>query len=360
MKTNNIITTTLAAAILLTLGSGCARINQGGGFSTVPLSFRSYTTRPLVKSDPTILGPGELPDGSRFGVFAFYQQGVVGSSTAHWGNGGARSSWSPNFMFNQAVDFDGSDYDYSPLRYWPSNEENTISFWAYYPYSLYSAGNTGALKFYSSDGTTPYTAASTGLPVVKYTVPQDPAQQVDILFDSFANVDKTYGNCLEPGVVPITLRHALCLVEFRLREGTGATINSMSLTGLKWSGTCTDPGARSWTDQTDASPIEYHDLSLDGTLIMRMLMMPQSLAGVELSINYDIVFESSAPSVYPDPIVYSGNVGSAALTTSGITSLVAGQHYIFTINAGFERIEFEEAVADGEDWTSAGADIELH
>ena len=356
----------LLLILQLAVVAGCAKI-QGDGprYSDIPVGFDSYAARtvsnsPASRADDSFVPTGTttLPADSEFGVFAFYQQGVVGSTTAHWSDGG----WSPAFMFNQQVSFDGTNYSYSPLRYWPANEENTISFWAYYPYSAYTAGNTGSLKMYESDKTTAYSRSSTGMPYVTYTVDRNPANQSDLLFDSFANTDKTYENCLPtPGTVPLVFRHALSLVEFQLAEGEEALINSFSLAGVYWTGACANPSAVPivWQEWSNTGSYSIADLAINNGTICALILMPQTLsASVVLTINYDLSYPSSDPN-YPDPIVYSGNTGSAQLSTAGIAAWQPGKHYVYKIAAGFERIEFEEVLDAGDDWTVGSSDISV-
>ena len=353
----------LAGALLA--APSCTRIESQAAAGHIPMSFGSYVSRPVSKAAAAgVVTNATLPANSSFGVFAFYQPGVVGASTGHWADGG----WTPDFMFNQEVAFDGSDYSYSPLRYWPANEENTLSFWAYWPYDLYSADNSGALKFYAAGGTAAYGASSEGLPTVKYTVPQDPAQQYDILFDSFAQTDRIATGGATPGTVPFSFRHALALVEFQIKEGTGALVTSFELSDLAWSGTCADPSTRVWTEQGAVADYVLNNVSADGNVICRLLMMPQALtAAKELTLSYDIQFASSDPN-HPEPIVYQGNSGSVRLndarlangTGANLTAWEAGRHYVYVINAGFDRIEFEGVVELGEDWTSAGDDNQVH
>ncbi len=162
----------LLAGALLTAPS-CTRIESQAAAGHIPMSFGSYVSRPVSKAAAAgVVTNATLPANSSFGVFAFYQLGVVGASTGHWADGG----WTPDYMFNQEVAFDGSDYSYSPLRYWPANEENTLSFWAYWPYDLYSAQKTDASGYplyYQTDIVggqtrilTTETTGNTGYPVM--------------------------------------------------------------------------------------------------------------------------------------------------------------------------------------------------
>ena len=336
---------------------GCSKVEtireQDGD---IPMLFTTYAARSKADNSFVPVGTTVLPDSTSFGVFAFYQEGVIGGTTAHWNDGG----WTPYFMFNQEVEFDGTDYSYSPLKYWPANEENTISFWAYYPYEAYSAGNTGALKLYESDGTTAYSSSSTGLPYVKYEVSRNQDNQEDLLFDSFNRKDMTYDNCLpEPGTVHLQFRHALALVEFQITEGEEAIIHSFQLTNLYWSGNCANPSASPiiWTGQGSANSFTISELNVADSLVCRLLMIPQTLsATASVSINYDISYPSFDPS-YPDPIVYKSNSGSALLTDAGVTEWEAGKHYIYKLTAGFERIEFEEVVPLTDDWSVGNGNI---
>lgn len=352
--------------LLVLLFTACVKQEDlGGPGRRIPVGFSSYAARPVAthavsRADDSFVPVGSttLPSGSRFGVFAFYQEGVVGSSTARWAQGG----WHPSFMFNQQVDYNGTSYPYNPPRYWPSNEENTLTFWAYYPYSAYSALNTGALKLYESDGSTPYSPTSTGLPKASYTVNSNPAAQSDLLFDSFAQKDKTYDNCMPvPGTVPLLFRHALALVEFRIAEGEGAVINSFEISNIYWSGVCADPSANPlvWGNWSNSGSFNMSSVEVNDGRICMLLMMPQTLqATAGITINYDISYPSFDPG-HPDPIIYAGNQGSILFNTTALTAWQAGKHYVYRISAGYERIEFEEAVELSDDWAVGNGNISV-
>lgn len=89
------------------------------------VSFEPYmarNTRATTLTDMTSLKAG-------FGVFA-YDQGVEGVETY------VRSNISPNFMFNTKVAWNStaSAWEYTPVKYWPNNPGNKVSFFAYAPY----------------------------------------------------------------------------------------------------------------------------------------------------------------------------------------------------------------------------------
>jgi hypothetical protein len=371
-KTTGLAMLARVAALLL-LAAGCVEI-ETNGLSDHPLTFRSYTPRTTkAAADTGVVTTTTLPANTSFGVFAFYQPGVVGSSTGTWSQGG----WKPNYMFNQQVDFDGTDYAYTPLRYWPANEENTISFWAYWPIEFFNAStNGGTLKFYDAASyqsnpatATAYTANSTGLPVAKYTVSTDPGQQYDLLFDAFDNTDRTYDNGAQPGIVPLRFRHVLSQVVFQitadgssLPDDAEVTLKSFLLTGVNTEGTCLSPGASIAADDVDAHPENYWssqsvplDISLTtGSEKTVLLLMPQDLpedgstdhSAMRLEISYDISFPAAHDPT--ESITYSDNTMNAyiwsdvAATPYGVKRWLPGRKYVYNIGAGLERIEFWE------------------
>ena len=357
----------VAGILLLGLASCVKSEIHDAGWSDVPMMFSTYASRSTsgTKADDSYVAPGTtvLPANSSFGVMAYYQPGTIGSYTGIWADQ-ATKLWKPDFMFNEEVTFDGIDYSYSPLRYWPSNDENTVSFWAYYPYSAWAEDNSKSLKFFESDGTTRYTAASTtGLPVVKYTVASDPADQQDIMFDSFAKKNMTYASC-DPvdGTVDLTFRHALSLVRFNfgtLPEGVSVTVTSMTISNLYMSGTLTNltpatEGAYAWTVTGDraSSTCNESDLTSDAAAF---ILMPQSLVNNEnpslepaLNITFNLTIAAADGS---DPIQYSSNTGTAKLKyidndnhANDILAFAPGKSYLYTIGVTLDTIEFSEAV----------------
>ena len=126
------------------------------------------------------------------------------------------------------------------------------------------------------------------------------------------------------------------------------------MTNLYSSGVLEDSSTLAWTGVSNSFSVSETSTVVEGADIVSMLLIPQEIdASTTLSINYDIHFASSDPD-HPAPIVYSGNSGSALLRgIGGITEWEAGKRYVYRVSAGFERIEFESAVAS--DW-STGVD----
>ena len=70
-----------------------------------------------------------LVNGTDGKTVAFSQGDVIGVFAS------LNSSPEPDFMNDQKTVFDGSSWNYSPLKYWPQDEKETLSFKAYYPYA---------------------------------------------------------------------------------------------------------------------------------------------------------------------------------------------------------------------------------
>ncbi len=63
-----------------------------------------------------------------FGVFAYHHVSV-GQTEAGWDGTGT-----PNFMDNQKVTYSSTMWVYNPVKYWPNNSNDRVSFFAYGPY----------------------------------------------------------------------------------------------------------------------------------------------------------------------------------------------------------------------------------
>lgn len=212
-----------ALAMLAACSSDDPNIAQPQVAQQVPIGFSNYVgraTRGSVNDISTIGSTGN----KGFGVFAMYtndnKQYVSGSSvTTEVG------SFAPDFMANIQVKgststVDGNTWSYQPLRYWPGDAGQYISFLAYAPW----ADNTSLV---ASDGT-----ASGDLTFIKHTVAAEPANQIDILHNT-ANALNQYlypkadgtgyetpannGNFTSNGYKQkITLEHATARVAFAI------------------------------------------------------------------------------------------------------------------------------------------------
>lgn len=180
----------MMAVALMTL-AGCSasdeinNVPNNSNISTeTPITFGSY----LGGSAQTRAGnTGDMTTAklqqSGFGVFAYYTK----TSTYQ----DQRSTATPNFMYNTQVKCsDGSSWSYSPLRYWPNDNEDEngnvtsqyVSFFTYAPYvsNLSSTETSGITSLPANN--------ATGDPVISYSAtPDNDGNIVDLLWGTANN-----------------------------------------------------------------------------------------------------------------------------------------------------------------------------
>ena len=286
-----------------------------------PVNFYSSLAATSTKATST------LPDNTTFGVFAFYQEGTPGSAGT-WNN-----NRTPNFMFNQAVEFSLPDvYTYSPVKYWPSNEYNTLSFWAYCPYTA-----TPDLLVYNS--TNAYTSASKRIPDIRFTSDG----HTDLMVSNIVKNQKISSNY---GVVPLTFNHVLSKIDVKAEKVDSedkytVTLDAVSFKGLygtailrNQSGNWELTGSRQeiWRAAPTPSPVLSHGTPINfGSAIL----LPQDLSNdasrlqVEYSVSYlenpsdptSTISYSTVREAYLRDVFY--NIGGGAWTKSS--------HYTVTL-----------------------------
>lgn len=314
-----------------------------------PLRFAAAVEHTATKAPVT---GSALPAGSAFGVFAYYQPGNL---ETYEGGRWITSSRLPNIMKNQEVSYDGTTYTYSPLRYWPANEENTISFWAYYPYDAsvtLSQGNTGST--YSS-----------GIPSVHFTATDG---SIDFMTSDLAP-DYVYGtaagtnpNVAVDGVVPMSFNHRLSQVTLKARtENAGSCtikINSLRLLNVQSAGTYVHQPA-GW--RLDNSPLAYTVVNTEQTVtesveagtvkeLGSLCLLPQTMspeapaAQPSLEITYTVLG--------PGESTATPWTKTVALSGSGPAAWAANQHVVYTLTIGPGELYVKATLV--EDWTDGG------
>lgn len=148
-----------------------------------PVAFSAYvnrsTTRGGAKGQLTTDGTGGTTSlrTEGFGVFGFYTGSRLYNQMSL-----------PNFMYNQQVTHDGSDWTYSPIKYWPnengtngSQDADYLSFFAYAPYAEVD-GSTGCVTTEpKNSGIVALTRAKdSGDPLVSYYASFNPSECVDL------------------------------------------------------------------------------------------------------------------------------------------------------------------------------------
>ena len=314
--------------------------------------------KPLRFSSAVLPTKAESPlvQGATFGVFAFLQEGDVQNGTvAHWS-----ADRNPNFMFNQLVTRTGddplnpySDYTYNPLCYWPSNEENTISFWAYSPY------NASAV-LYETGTTNTYTRYSTGLPDIKYSV----TNGLEDFMTSALVEDKTYENCdPEDGVVNFQFKHNLAWVEFKAKTAYNYPTTTFTVTKVEIINACNDavfhPNTDTWTNKELVTGVGRQAVAFSGSQEIVYNEARSCSSNPMLMIPQDMVRDASETGTVKARITFTQseagqNVSKTvevSLEVSAIDEWEANNKYTytFTISAS-DAIQLSVQVEKWEYW----------
>lgn len=211
MKTNYLTAVVLG---LLTALCGCQAEDDAPHTpqGTIPIGFSSDVPQTRATKEY-----GSAADLTDIGVFAYFTNGTFneGSST-------------PNFMYNQKVErqADGS-WTYSPVRFWPGNTTDKISFFAYAPYVDHAASGGSNPSFQGK------TAA--GYPQLTYTVPAAEADQTDLL----AAVPLMNRTAPAGEQVKFKLKHALTKVNVGIKSEVGITVTALSVNNVPATATLT-------------------------------------------------------------------------------------------------------------------------
>ena len=139
-----------------------------------------------------------------FGVLAYY------TGTDDFGSG-SHASPTPNFMWNQKVEYKSSAWSYTPLKYWPNTAGEKISFFAYAPY----ADTQSAAS--SSNGIELTAATATGYPKITFHWnTTTPSAGVDLVATNAAQTggDKTINLTKQTAAVPFKFKHVLSRANF--------------------------------------------------------------------------------------------------------------------------------------------------
>lgn len=185
------------------------------------------------------------------GIFAYY----TGSND--W-----TISEKPNFMYNQEVKRSNasSPWTYSPVKYWPNNPGDKLTFFAYAPYVKEVSGSNPSFR--------PVTSA--GYPDFHYTVPVKDNDQTDLLVSIPPLMNQTYGT--NNGKVSLHMSHALTRVSVYVKSGDNVqgkqvTVFLMQATKKAILGFRTPtPSYTEYVTWTYLNPIEMITVSPSATL----------------------------------------------------------------------------------------------
>lgn len=346
-----------------------------------PIAFNAaYTVQPTRSSEAFTATKG-IPVGQSMGVYAYLHNTDTRDYTTD----------SPNFMFNQQATSqdDAEPFSYTPLKYWPNDENSKVSFIAYFPYCN-GADDDGTNHDIASTGVTPLLENNgTGLPTFNFTVKDAVDDQVDFLVSEVVpNLPKTRDTEGDPHQpfndltiydrVPFLFKHMTAKVEFRIvadpdihKDIVRFQLTKLRVSNLFKDGTLTPTynpatGITSFTWHSEAPTNTKQDY-YDFKTYVPQLLMPQELSNdVKMNVSYEITFKSDGTTYHyvdgvPVPVAdqeytYS-NAAEIQLnemlrtgTSTPVTEWEPNHHYIYTIRLRANRIEFTGQVVDWGDY----------
>lgn len=340
MKTNYL---TAVALGLLTALCGCQAEDDAPHTpqGTIPIGFSSDVPQTRATKEY-----GSAADLTDIGVFAYFTNGTFseGSST-------------PNFMYNQKVErqADGS-WTYSPVRFWPGNTTDKISFFAYAPYVDHAASGGSNPSFQGK------TAA--GYPQLTYTVSAAEADQTDLL----AAVPLMNRTAPAGEQVKFKLKHTLTKVNVSIKSEVGITVTALSVNNVPAAATLTftDSGF-DWGSYTGTKTVNA-TLAGGGTAVTANAADAQSLAtffvlpqkaSATLSITYtqdgtpSMQFTKTDIALPATPTAWEQGMSvgyTLHVKKDGKVTATVGQEW--TSESGGEMSGNEKGIASPTDWVA--------
>ena len=174
-----------------------------------------------------------------FGVLAYYTNGY------NWSNASP-----PNFMYNQKVNWNSTKWEYSPVKYWPNEDTDKLTFFAYAPYDDQQAGTLTDNHGIVLSGNT-----LSGAPYIDFTVNGNAiAHQVDLVYASAIDKNKEQ--------VDFQFQHALSRIGFSAKTAAdyGSTVvkvTALSISGTFYRSARLNLGDGTWSGRTATTNITY-------------------------------------------------------------------------------------------------------
>lgn len=302
----------IAAAVMMAACTGVEDESQVDGRQDGPqaIGFGAYlqrgTTRAGAAGTLTLDGATSLQTEG-FGVIAYH--------TGHVGYGPLAQ---PNFMYNQQVTYDGANWTYEPVKYWPNETDGLLSFFAYAPY-VEVIPQTGLVTGGGDMGIGALTAVEhEGAPMVRYYASLSPGECVDLCW---ANVQKDLQRPATDSRVALIFQHALASLNVQIRTDVDEDVNLDSKTRVwvrqvSFEGFCmsgmlnlASEGTPAWYDVTGIKTLGTHEVTVyDGRYDGKEGLLASTME-TRLGLNPQLI-QRSAYTTAP----------SLSTTTTGVTA----------------------------------------
>lgn len=220
MKTKSLFVAAVAIMMAACSETDNISVQNTAQQAETAVSFDTYMGRATTRAGAVgeITTKEELQIDN-FGVFAYYTNGDLYPTNYNNDPLVTTAKFTPNFMWNQKVEYDGDKWFYFPVKYWPNESSfgsnyvdaadptenhatttgaatpDKVTFFAYAPYveattsGAVTPNNDGITAIFDPNSTlatppAPYPAlnAVKSDPFIAYTTPTDPLKTVDLLW----------------------------------------------------------------------------------------------------------------------------------------------------------------------------------
>jgi len=304
-----------------------------------------------------------------FGVFAYY------TNQTPWANYSEKDT--PNFMNNTQVTKQGSEWHYSPLKYWPNNDDAMVTFFAYAPWQNGTSDSQIVLN---------NTEAK-----LDFTVENNVKDQVDLIWSSSNYVDANKQTV--DGEVEFVFKHALSRIGFTVQaavnqvapggsidEHTVITLNRIVLgtntNGFFETGTLDlNAATATWTNQEGEQSFELN--ATNGNFIQNSNVLTSASNTQVLLMDKDVDGEDDFLMIIPENMedlsVYieytvatdAGNADESVITntitrTINEINFVAGNAYTLNLVLGMTSVKISATVESWNEQTGNQVDLPLN
>ena len=368
-----------------------------------PIAFGdAYTTQP-TRSSAAYSAEQGLGAEQSIGVYAYLHDNSTWAADEAYNtaNPEAPQRLIPNFMWNQQATCEekGGNFNYSPLKYWPNETSDKVSFMAYFPYTdpaiveADPAHPVNPASTASTDLTPLLSNSAKGLPTFNFTVKETEADQVDFLLSELLPNLPNGTDGVSPSEasdrdhltitdkVKFLFHHMTSKVEFHIvadekirKDIVSFHLKTLNVSNLYKNGMLTPTYNDGTTTYAWSEHTAKHGTSPAYTFPLKTLIsylfMPQTLSNdVMLSIDYDVTLKSDGTTykydneghLVPQQDYTYSNSATIQLNTmkrtgsiEALTEWLPNHHYVYYIRIGAKAIEFTGQVVA---W---GATVEMN
>jgi len=398
------------ASVLLASCSSIVELDDAGKeqgkASPVAVGFEAYVTRATKAGQTGDLTTDNLKTAG-FGVLGYASNGIPFNERL-----------TPDFMYNQPVTCPAGTWTYDPIKYWPNEENDRVSFFAYAPF-VEVTPSTGLV---TADGESGILAMShylaEGDPQVWYRTTLTPGKDVDLCWGlPFLNQAKQKTN----ERLQFEFHHALSQLNVQIdadmdvasQTTTRVYVRSVTFTGFMIQGTLNlnSTGEPIWDDisgkerprrepviitdgridgeegRTGAVDVNeklaklnpliiqtkpYDALEIDGVketaanlfdkadATVPVLVVPLAGTPMSVTIVYDVETVDNGLGLLSDGVTHGLSIENRItrqilLDNGNPLSLEAGKKYVIKLHLGLTSVQFKASVSE---WTNGGsADI---